>query len=166
VAGASAAGAADDHTPDPCVGVGQALSAGAAASPRTGRAKALRVAKAADARAANPFESALRACCHEVSGLQVEPQVLIADVHGHVVGRVDLAEVTLGLVVEGESWEFHGDRKQFADDVRRYTALVRAGWTVARFMWEDVIHRPEVVVAALTDVVGGPPPRMFRRTVA
>ena len=45
------------------------LIAAAAASPRTGRAAAERVARAASAKAANPFESVLRAIALEVPGL-------------------------------------------------------------------------------------------------
>lgn len=45
--------------------------------PRTGRSRALRVARTADGRAANPFESLLRAIALGVPGLRVEPQVHI-----------------------------------------------------------------------------------------
>lgn len=50
------------------------LQAAAAASPRTGRARAVEVASFASAKAANPFESVLRAIALGVPGLVVEPQ--------------------------------------------------------------------------------------------
>jgi hypothetical protein len=53
------------------------LLAAAEASPRTGRARALQVVRAADGRAANPFESCARAIAADVRGLRVEPQVWV-----------------------------------------------------------------------------------------
>ena len=53
------------------------LLAAAYASPRTGRSRAVRVADAADGRAANPFESLLRAIALQVPGLRVQPQIHI-----------------------------------------------------------------------------------------
>lgn len=124
------------------------LLAAATASPRTGRARAVRVAELADARAANPFESVLRWLCLAVPGLRVVPQV---EIDG--VGRVDLYDARLGIVVEAESWEFHGTREAFSRDVQRYTACARRGLPVARFTWHDVMRRPHYVRAALADVV-------------
>jgi very-short-patch-repair endonuclease len=123
------------------------LRAAAVASPRTGRTAVDRVIAAADARAANPFESVLRAIAQSVPELRVEPQVQIGD------SRVDLADVRLRLVVEADSWEFHGAKDGFQKDVRRYTALVRADWTVVRFLWDDVMNRPDYVREVLEDVV-------------
>lgn len=79
------------------------LLAAAKAAPRTGRAKAVRVATEADVRAANPFESCLRAVAIDVPGLALVPQQWI----GHI-GCVDLYDAALG-VVEAESFEFHSD---------------------------------------------------------
>ncbi len=86
------------------------LAAAAAASLRTGRRKTVRVAEAADGRAANPFESVLRAIALEVPGLQVEPQLTIGTRDAGdlvVLGRVDLADLVAGLIIEAESWEHH-----------------------------------------------------------
>lgn len=120
-------------------------------SPRTGRAKAVRVAELADARAANPFESVLRAIAATVPGLQVLPQQWVGD--DERIGRVDLLDARLGLVIEAESFEFHSDRASLARDVRRYTALVCAGYLVVRFTWEDVMFHPDRVATALTSAV-------------
>ena len=120
----------------------------ARASPRTGRARALRIIELADGRAANPFESVLRWLCLQVPGLCVVPQ---ADIAG--VGRVDLFDARLGIVVEAESFEFHGSLDAFRRDVRRYTECARRGLVVVRFTWHEVMHRPDYVRAALADVV-------------
>ena len=124
------------------------LLAAAEASPRTGRRAAVRVARAADGPAANPFESSLRAIALEVPALRVQPQVPIGR-----IGQADLADECLQLAIEAESWEFHGTREAFRYDVRRYTAFSRLDWLVVRFLWEDVMHRPALVHAILVDVV-------------
>ena len=63
------------------------------------RSRVDRVLAAGDARAANPFESVLRAVALEVPGLRVRPQVRIDDADGWV-GRVDLADEELRIVLE------------------------------------------------------------------
>lgn len=124
------------------------LDAAAKRSPRAGRARAMRVVHAADPRAANPFESCLRAIALDVPGLTVEPQY---DVDG--IGRADLVDPALRLVLEADSYEFHSDERAFRHDLRRYNEMVRRGWRVLRFCWEDVIHRPEQVRAVLLDMI-------------
>lgn len=124
------------------------LLAAAGRSPRTGRAKAVRVVQLADARAANPFESVLRWLCLSVDGLCAVPQV---EVDG--VGRIDLLDARLGIVIEAESFEFHGSTDAFRRDVRRYTECARRGLVVVRFTWHEVMHQPDYVRAALADVV-------------
>ena len=129
------------------------LREAAAASPRTGRRKAVRVAGHASPLAANPFESALRAMALD-AGLEVRPQVRIG---GEVlIGRPDLVDVSRLLVVEAESWEFHGNRAAFERDVRRYTAMTVAGWRVVRFVWADVMTDPEETRRVLREVAGQP----------
>lgn len=135
-----------------------ALLAAAKASPRTGRARAVQVVEAADGRAANPFESVLRAIAREVAGLGAEPQQWVGD-----VGRADLVDRRLGLVIEAESYEFHADPTAFAQDVRRYTLFVREGYVVLRFTWRDVMHNPDYVRSVLAEVVArGPYGRAVR----
>lgn len=131
----------------------------AAGSPRTGRARAKRVVEAADGRAANPFESCARAIAREVVGLAARPQVWIDG-----VGRVDLADVRLGIVVECESLEFYGDARSLERDVRRYTACARIGLTVVRFAWKEVMFDPDYCRAALQDVTDVRRQQAVRRT--
>lgn len=120
----------------------------AEASPRTGRTRAIDVVRAADGRAANPFESCARAICRDVHGLAVRPQVVVRG-----VGRVDLADLALGIVIECESFEFHSDAASLACDVRRYTSCARRGLVVVRFTWADVMFDPGYCRRALQDVV-------------
>ena len=124
------------------------LRRAARASPRTGRARAVAVVEAADIRAANPFESALRGIAKGVPGLVVEPQQWVGD-----IGRADLMDHRLRLVIEAESFEFHADSDSFGRDVRRYTGFARLGYTVVRFTWKEVMFDPDYVRAVLTDLV-------------
>ena len=117
-------------------------------SPRTGRSRALRVVQLADHRAANPFESCLRAIALEVRGLAVTPQLRVPG-----IGHADLGDPALRLLIEADSYEFHALEEAFRYDIRRYTAMVRAGWLVVRFCWDDVMHHPELVRSTLADIV-------------
>jgi very-short-patch-repair endonuclease len=120
------------------------LSRRAEQVPTRYRARCRRVAAAADARADNPFESVLRAIALGVPGLRVEPQVWVSD-----IGRPNLVDERLRIVLEVDSFEFHGRRKAPADDCERYNAFVVDGWIVLRFAWEHVMLRPDYVRAAL-----------------
>lgn len=120
----------------------------------TGRRRALRVVEAADIRAANPFESVLRGIALGVKGLDVEPQVQI--VERGFSGRPDLVDRRRRIVLEADSYTFHGTRKAFRQDCARYNALVLRGWTVLRFAWEHVMLEPDYVREVLEAVVAGP----------
>jgi very-short-patch-repair endonuclease len=109
------------------------------------------VAARADGRAANPFESTLRALCHQVEGLTVEPQVEISE--DGFYACVDLADRRLRIVCEADSFEWHGGRDALAADAERYNELVVQGWLVLRFSYEQVMHRPQEVLRTLRRVV-------------
>jgi very-short-patch-repair endonuclease len=119
--------------------------------PERYRARCVRVAEHADGRAANPFESVLRAIALEVPGLRVEPQVRVEG-----IGRPDLLDRQRRLVVEADSFEFHGRRAALKADCARYNAFVVAGWTVVRFSWEHVMLEPGYVREVLGALAGGP----------
>ncbi len=55
---------------------------------------------------------------------------------------MDLADETLELVLEADSFEFHGERAALSRDCERYDELVSRGWLVLRFTWEQVMLRP------------------------
>ncbi|WP_344192376.1 DUF559 domain-containing protein [Pedococcus aerophilus] len=116
------------------------------------RSRVRRVLECADGAAANPFESALRAICLDVPGLKVRCQVRIDDADGWV-GRVDLADRALRIVVEGESVEFHSEREVFDRDCARYSRLAADGWLVLRFSWTQVMTRPDWVRAVVARAV-------------
>lgn len=122
-------------------------------SPRTGRTRAIRVATEATPEAANPMESVLRAICLDIPYLDAIPQQWVGS-----VGRSDLVDAKRRLVIEAESMEHHGHLDGYRRDVRRYTRMVREGYLVLRFCWEDIMLEPAEVAATICDVLTWWPP--------
>lgn len=118
---------------------GELVSA-AELSPRTGRNDAIRVAEAADGRADNPFESVVRAVSKEFPQLTLVPQVVVPG-----VGRPDLVDESLRLVVECDSFTFHSARADVVHDVERYNACAVEAHTLLRFAWEHAMLRQDYV---------------------
>ncbi|GAB2888503.1 DUF559 domain-containing protein [Nocardioides pacificus] len=116
-----------------------------------GAGAARRVASAADARAANAFESVLRALAIE-AGLSVVPQHPVSA--GGRMLHPDLVDAGRRLVLEADSWEFHTGKEAHERDCWRYNALVLEGWTVLRFTWQQVMLDPDYVLACLRAVTG------------
>jgi very-short-patch-repair endonuclease len=116
-----------------------------------GAAQARRVVELATPDAANPFESVLRAICLDVPGLAVRPQLLILTPMS--AARPDLVDEDLRIVLEADSFAWHGDRAALRRDARRYNLLVCDGWLVLRFAWEDVMSDPDHVRGVLVALV-------------
>lgn len=115
-----------------------------------GAAAVRRALRHADGRAANPFESVLRALCID-AGLEVEPQSAIDLGTGTV--HPDLVAVERRAVLEADSWTFHATRAAHARDCARYNLLVIHGWAVYRFTWEQVMLDQAYVRWVLAQVV-------------
>lgn len=113
-----------------------------------GAPRVRRVCDEATDLAANPFESVLRAIALEVPGLQVQPQRQIAE-----GTRPDLVDRDLRLVLEADSFEWHGGRAALRRDAQRYNQMVVDGWLVLRFAWEDVMFEQDYVRGCLVAAV-------------
>jgi very-short-patch-repair endonuclease len=116
-----------------------------------GSAQMRRVAELASPDAANPFESVLRSIASGVPGLDVQPQVSIRE--PEIVARPDVVDVRLRIVLEADSFEWHGGRSQLSADARRYNLLVVNGWWVLRFSYEHVMLQPDYVRQVLVSMV-------------
>lgn len=105
-----------------------------------------------DARAENAYESACRAILIEGGVNGFTPQVVIRHA-GQFLGRVDLGNLELRIVLECESFAWHGDRFALERDCRRYTDLEAAGWRVIRVTWKAVMFEPQWVLRRVRDTV-------------
>ncbi|WP_125615871.1 endonuclease domain-containing protein [Specibacter cremeus] len=65
------------------------------------------------------------------------------------------------LVVELDGLAYHLDAKTFRKDRRRDNAAVEAGYLVLRYLYDDVVHHPERMVAQVLAVVRDRNPRHF-----
>lgn len=126
--------------------VALAEAAATAAGPRAPRIR--NIASRARPEPANPFESVLRCLADRVAGTRFEPQVLITSVEPSV--RPDLVDAHLRIVLEADSFEWHGGRAALRDDAQRYNALVADGWLVLRFSWDDVMFEHASVVSVIS----------------
>ena len=125
------------------------LESAAAAVRGAGAARVRRVVGHADLRAANPFESSLRALALE-AGLEVQPQYPIR-VRDHVL-HPDLVDPARRLVLEADSFSHHADPSAFAQDCYRYNDLVVRGWRVLRFPWTAVVSEPWLARRTLAEL--------------
>jgi very-short-patch-repair endonuclease len=105
-----------------------------------GRKKGLR--PHVDGRAESGTETLVRLMARALGG-RVELQVPIDG-----VGRVDLL-VDGWLVIECDSRRYHEGWAAQLEDRRRDLALAALGYTTIRPTAEDILFRPEVVVAAI-----------------
>lgn len=73
-------------------------------------------------------------------------QVDLGD-HEHWIGRVDLCDPALPLVVEVQSERFHSGLTATEHDRRRRAELEAAGYEVVEVTDEEIFHRPDIAVA-------------------
>lgn len=107
-------------------------------------------------------EQPARVAAHRLAGVAAYQSAAQSWVRVHADGRfvaqVDLADERLRIVIEADSFEFHGDRQLFDRDCRRYDELVADGWLVLRFSWEQVMTRPvwvrQMLLAAVAQRAG------------
>ena len=128
----------------------QSLVRAAEAVRGKGAEQARRVARHASRRAANPFESVMRALALG-AGLDAVPQLEV-ETRGVTV-HPDVGDRVRRVVLEADSWEFHTGKDAHERDCWRYTVLVCDGWLVLRFTWHQVMYDPEFVTECLLQVL-------------
>jgi hypothetical protein len=117
-----------------------------------GRARAIGVAAMATAKPVNPYESTLYAMASAVPGLNPRPQHPVR-ISPTLVLHPDLADPDLGVIIEAESFAWHGETAALTRDCRRYNAFTARGWTVIRFSWYMVIFEPAYVLGLIEETV-------------
>ncbi len=113
-----------------------------------GAADLRRVARHADARAANAFESGLRGHLLLAGVEGLVPQHVITG--PGVLAVVDLAVPHRRVAIEADGYAVHGQRRQFTLDLKRHSELGAIGWVTLRFAWEHVVFSPGWVVEQVT----------------
>jgi hypothetical protein len=114
-----------------------------------GRDRVALVLRDVDPRSGSVLESLFRVLLVRAGLPAPVTQRVVRGKDGRRIGRVDFAWPDCRLVVESDGFAFHADRRGYRADRRRGNALVLAGWRVLRFSWEDVVDRPDEVVAAV-----------------
>lgn len=92
------------------------------------------------------LETEFRSLCDEAGFALPETNVRL--------GRweVDVLWRELGLVIELDSWRFHGGKWEFHRDRRKGLALAADGYEVLRLTWAQVKHDRQTVIDALARV--------------
>lgn len=70
------------------------------------------------------------------------------------VARVDFAYPELKIAIEVDGYDKHSSVAAFQSDRTRQNDLVELGWTILRFTWDDIVHRPETVATRVRRVLG------------
>jgi very-short-patch-repair endonuclease len=126
----------------------------AAASVRgPGAAAARRVARHADGRAANAFESGLRGLVLGAGFTGFQPQLVVAEPDAGLFAVVDLGDPVERVVLEADGYGVHGTSTAFAKDLARHDELQSTGWVTRRFAWVHVVRRGRWVVRQVAAAV-------------
>lgn len=93
--------------------------------------------------------------------LQLQQLLLAHDLDGWVAnhpfivgGKVYIPDLYFrgaGLVVEFDSWEFHGSRSAFESDRHKQNKLTQCGLRIVRITWRMLTEDPESVVSTIQD---------------
>jgi hypothetical protein len=80
------------------------------------------------------------------AGLPVPVQQATVRVDGRFLARVDFLWPAARLIVEVDGLNKYREPGELQREKERQNALVAAGYTVLRFTWFDIHHRPDAVV--------------------
>jgi very-short-patch-repair endonuclease len=67
--------------------------------------------------------------------------------------RIDIAFPELKVAIEIDGWAFHRSRERRDRDNRKRNLLVKAGWVVLSFGWEDVVTAPDDFLGVVASVL-------------
>ena len=96
----------------------------------------------------SPLETLIRLLLHD-AGIDAEVQVVIRDVAGVPVARVDLYLAAARVAIEADGADPHTQPAALYRDRGRQNELQNLGIRVLRFTWYDVTRRPAYVVATV-----------------
>lgn len=76
---------------------------------------------------------------------------------GRFIARVDACYPERKLAIEVDGFAHHSSPDAFQRDRERQNRLVSLGWTVLRFTWHDVVHRPIEVARTILEAINRTP---------
>ena len=97
------------------------------------------------------FESRFRLSLHE-GGLPT-PELQVVVTVGRFSYRIDLGWRRWRVGIELDGRAFHSSADAILNDRRRQNALLTDGWLILRFTWDDLVLRPEQVLATIRDAL-------------
>lgn len=109
-----------------------------------GSAKARRVMRAIDVRAQSVMESFLRGSLIATGITSFQPQFEVP-VNGTPL-HADLGDKQSRILIEADSFTWHGHRGALAADCERYDEFVAAGYVVLRFAYEHLLYSADWVL--------------------
>lgn len=68
---------------------------------------------------------------------------------------IDFAFAAIKLGIEVDGYESHARRDRWQYDMHRENDLKALGWTILHFSWEDVQHRPDMVISQIKRALHG-----------
>lgn len=87
------------------------------------------------------------------AGIGLVTGVVVRDATGRPVARPDFVPRGRRMAIEADGWAFHGSKAQQQADRLRDRRLLALGWTTVRFTTEDILRRPEQVIAELRSLL-------------
>lgn len=115
-----------------------------------------------DLRGGAHLESSLELRLHGVIGRSSLPPPKTQHevrVGGRLLGRLDFAWPESKVGAEADGYATHGGHDAWQADRRRDNRFARAGWTILRFTWDDVVGDPAGVVTTIAAVLPQRPRR-------
>jgi very-short-patch-repair endonuclease len=67
--------------------------------------------------------------------------------------EIDIAFVDRRIAIELDGYAFHSGASAFRRDLRRGNRLMKDGWTVRRFSWDDLLGDPESFLATIIELL-------------
>ena len=118
---------------------------------RAGADRLRRMVRLANPGSDSAFESRLRLGLND-GGLPT-PELQITVTVGRSSYRIDLGWRRWRIGVEADGRAYHSSALAVVEDRRRQNALLTDGWLILRFTWDDVVHRPEYVLATVRNAL-------------
>lgn len=117
-----------------------------------GSARLRKVVNACDPRAASAMESLLRGLLIAAGITCFQPQFEVFS-GGSRIATCDLGDAASRVLLEADSFSWHGSASALARDARRYDELVALGYVILRFTWEHLLPDASWVVETVRRVL-------------